>query len=438
MVKETSATESTSPQAANANDAQNAANSARPESAASNSAPQLPMAVMPASASAAASAPDLVTTEQLKDVENKLSDQIAQKSGGKTGLLWVVTVLALAAAGFAAYTSFQNQQTLTLLQSKALDNNQKVSEALVKIENSAATLEQAQIANSQLLQNYNVLVNNYNTFSAQVGELKSAFAQQTEGFQAVSAQVQSFAERNPNDWKLAESFFLVNNATSKAIFEKDLDAAIWMLTQADQLLIGIEDAEVVSLRESISRDIAALNNVHKVDVRGMGINLDRAYDNVDQLVLEGYADPKQRAAAFNKAANNEPSADIKDWKENLVKSATDFASRFVEVRRRNAEAATEFLTPEQDLYLRENIKTRILLAKADLGHGEKEAMQANLKAAIGLISTYFSPESEITTSTLAILNELASSEITIQTPKVLESTNAFSQFAQQHLMRVGN
>lgn len=434
MVKETSATESTSPQMATAQEAQSKDNKTERDSKVVPAAPnngasvQVPAVAAPAPAS----------QEQLKALEGKLSAQIDKKSGGKTGLLWVVTILSLAAAGFAGFTSFQNQQTLTLLQSEALSNNKSVSEALVKIENSAATLEQAQMANSQLLQNYNVLVNNYNTFSSQVNELKSVAAKQSADFAALSEQVQVFSERNPNDWRLAESFFLVNNATAKAVFEKDLDAAIWMLSKADELLVGMEEGDVVALREAISRDVSVLKNIAKVDTRGMGLALDRAYDNVDQLVLEGYSDPKTRAAAFDKSESNEPSADIKDWKENLLKSANDFASRFVEVRRRDAAAATEFLTPEQDLYLRENIKTRILLAKADLSHGEKEAMQANLKGAIGLISTYFDPESQITVSTLELLNGIASSEITIQTPKVLESTNAFAQFAQERLMRTAH
>ena len=167
----------------------------------------------------------------------------------------------------------------------------------------------------------------------------------------------------------------------------------------------------------------------------MGMTLDRAYDNVDTLVLEGFTDPKTRAAAFEKS--NEVSADVADWKTNLLNSANQFASRFVEVRRRDAEAATEFLTPEQDVYLRENIKTRILLAKSDLSHGDKEAMQANLADAVRLIKAYYDPKSTITTSTLDMLTGIEKSEITIQTPEVLQSSAAFSQFAREHLLGRG-
>lgn len=392
-----------------------------------------------ASAGTTAGTTDYASLAQLKEMEYRLNSKIESKSssGAKTGLLWLVTVIALAGAGFAGYTAFQNQQRLAFIDNDLQNSRTQVSEALIKIETSATAFEQAQRLNMQLQQSHNVLEANDKALIEKVNEVISTQQQHGNAVNALSAQVAQYQDRNPNDWKLAESYFLVNNASAKAVFEKDTKAAVWLLTTADELLVDIEDQEVVALRQAISKDIATLKNIAQVDTRGIGMNLDRAYENVDALVLEGYSDPQTRAAAFNKDANNEVSANVQDWKENLQKSAADFASRFVEVRRRNAEAATEFLTPEQDLYLRENIKTRILLAKADLSHGDKEAMVKNLNDAIKMIETYFDPESTVTQSTLEILKGIASSEITIQTPDVLGSATAFSNFAREHLLGRG-
>ncbi len=392
-----------------------------------------------ASAGTTAGTADYASLAQLKEMEYRLNSKIESKSssGAKTGLLWLVTVIALAGAGFAGYTAFQNQQRLAFIDNDLQNSRTQVSEALIKIESSATAFEQAQRLNMQLQQSHNVLEANDKALIEKVNEVISTQQQHGNAVNALSAQVAQYQDRNPNDWKLAESYFLVNNASAKAVFEKDTKAAVWLLTTADELLVDIEDQEVVALRQAISKDIATLKNIAQVDTRGIGMNLERAYENVDALVLEGYSDPQTRAAAFNKDANNEVSANVQDWKENLQKSAADFASRFVEVRRRNAEAATEFLTPEQDLYLRENIKTRILLAKADLSHGDKEAMVKNLNDAIKMIETYFDPESTVTQSTLEILKGIASSEITIQTPDVLGSATAFSNFAREHLLGRG-
>lgn len=380
----------------------------------------------------------------INDLQSEVSSlrtQLAQlqgqtNNGGKFALLWLVVAIALGASGFAGYTAYQNKNTLLTMNAYSEATQQQISSAVARIEHSASALELAQQQNGSLQQALGTLNQNYQSLGQTINGVVSAQQQQGATVSALDAKLKTFEERHPNDWKLAESYFMVNNATSKAIFEKDIKAAVWMLTQADELLVGMQEDEIVALREAISKDITALNNINLIDVRGLGLSLDRAYDNVDNLVLEGYSDPAKRAAAF--ASNNEPSSNVADWKENLTKSANDFAQRFVEVRRRNPEAATEFLSPEQDLYLRENIKTRILLAKADLSHGDKEAMQTNLNDAIKLITTYFDQESTVTTNTLELLNKVASSEVTIATPESLQSSIKFAEFAHEHLLGRGN
>ncbi|HIV54945.1 MAG TPA: uroporphyrinogen-III C-methyltransferase [Candidatus Anaerobiospirillum stercoravium] len=373
----------------------------------------------------------------------ELQAQSANNAGSKHGMLWLVVAIALAAAGFASFTAYQSQNELIKLNSNMASTQQQIQSSVAQVEGKAnelrvaaqqfSTLQNDHTAIQQALTSVN---QNYQTLGQSVNGIIAAQQQLGATMSNLDATVQAFSERNPNDWLLSESYFLVNNAAAKAIFEQDIKAAVWMLTKADELLVEMQGDEVVALREAISQDIAALNNISLVDLRGLGLTLDRAYDNIDQLVIEGYSDPAKRAAAF--VSTNEPSENIADWKENLTKSANDFAQRFVEVRRRNPEAATEFLAPEQDLYLRENIKTRILLAKADLAHGDKEAMQANLNDAIKLVTTYFDPESTVTVNTLEMLNKVAASEVTIATPESLRSAVAFSDFAKAHLLNRGN
>lgn len=376
------------------------------------------------------------TINELKGEVGTLKAQLAQlqaqNSGSKHGLLWLVVVIALAGAGFAGFTAYQNQNALLKLDANSAATQQQISSAVAQIQGSANAFQYAEQQNASLQQALGGLTQNYQSLGQSVNGLIAAQQQQGATVSDLDRRLQSYAERNPNDWKLAESYFLVNNAAAKAIFEHDTKAAVWMLSQADSLLVGMQEAEVVALREAISKDIATLKQISPVDIRGLGLNLDRAYDNVDTLVLEGYSDPAKRAAAFQ--SNNEPSANVADWKENLTKSANDFAQRFIEIRHRNPEAATEFLSPEQDLYLRENIKTRILLAKADLAHGDKDSMQANLNDAIKLVTTYFDQESAVTKNTLELLNQVVVSDITISMPESLQSAVDFAAFAQAHLL----
>lgn len=367
---------------------------------------------------------------QLQALEERLNHKI--ENTGKTGILWVFLLLAIAGASYSSYVAFKNEQYINTIQTKYDAALNRIDVANIAIENKASLLEQANNNVAQLQKSIDTLAQNDQNISNSLNGVLVQQQNNTNTIASLDARLTQFSERNPYDWQLSESYFLVNNAMQKAIFEKDVKAGIWMLTKADELLVGIEQEDILKIRETISKDIATLKNIQLVDLRGLGLELDRAFDNVDQLVLNGYSDPKARAVAF--AKNEGPTENIQDWKENLISSAKDFSSRFIEIRRRDVNAATEFLTPAQDVYLRENIKTRILLAKSDLSHGEKEAMQKNLEEAIVLVKAYFDQESQTTKATLELLTKLAQSDITIKTPELLESANIFSQYAKEHLI----
>lgn len=388
----------------------------------------------------------LVTAAQLNNVEERLKTSIVKNAGGKTGLLWLVAILGLAAGGFGSYTAFMQQQAFNSFSNNYAEQQKDVSknvshfelalkdidEAKRTIETKAQELSNAVNMVQELRQEHMTLSTNDQNLGQLMNAIQAEQKNLTAQVQDVNQQLAAFKERNPEDWMLAESFFMVNNANMKAVYEKDIDNAIWSLTVADELIAPIQSKEVLDIREAISKDLMTLRNISKVDFSKLGNELDRAYDNVEKLVFNGYSD-KQKV--FNKST--EPTEDIANWKENLQKSALEFSNRFIEIRRRSPDAANEFLTPEQELYVRENIKTRILLAKNALSHGEKEDMVSNLNQAVNLIKAYCEQENQITKTTLDYLNRLSQSEITIATPKQLESYPLFNNFAKEHLIGRG-
>lgn len=389
---------------------------------------------------------NLVTVAQLTNVEERLHTKMVKNAGGKTGLLWLVTIVALAAGGFGSYTAFMQQQKLDFLDNSyrtthaeylAKQNHfetavKDIDEARLQVEERAKDLQEVLNQVNRVQQEHQTLNTQDQKLTATIDSVQNAQEQITAQLKAIEQQINALQERNPQDWLLSESFFLVKNAFQKAVFEKDVAAAIWMLTTADELLVNIEDAQVIAVREAISKDLVTLRNIHQIDFRGLGLSLDRAYDNVDKLVFNGYSD---KATVFQKQAT--PTENLADWKENLLTSAQEFSNRFIEIRRRDANAVNEFLTPEQTQYVRENIKTRILLAKNALSHGEKDEMQNNINEAVVLIKGYCDTNNEVSKTTIEYLEKLAQSQITIETPKLLESYQAFTGFAQEHLLGRG-
>lgn len=395
----------------------------------------------------------LVTSAQLHSVEERLQTKIVQNAGAKTGLLWCVAVLALAAGGFGSYTAFMQQQkqiqtdgSINTIQTEFLKNQQQFSSSLAKVESAekaidiakqevdkkTAELNSAVALIAELKQEHQALGVNDQNLNKLLESVQTAQAQISDKLNTIEQDLNNLKERNPEDWLLSEGLFLVNNAYQKAVFEKDVATAIWMLTKADELLVNIEKEQVIAIREAISKDLNTLKNIAQIDFRSLGFDLDSAYDNVDKLIFNGYAD---KQTVFQK--NAAPTDDIANWKENLLTSAKEFSNRFIEIRRRDPNSVNEFLSPDQELYVRENMKTRILLAKNALVHGEKEEMQNNLNQAISLIKGYCVQENQVTKNTLDYLNKLAQSEITIATPRTLESYQAFNNFAKEHLFGRG-
>ena len=178
---------------------------------------------------------------EVGSLKAQLATLQAQNSGSKHGLLWLVVVIALAGAGFAGFTAYQNQNALLKLDANSEATKQQISSAVASIERSASSFELTQQQNTTLQQALGSLNQNYQSLGQTINGVVSAQQQQGATVSALDAKLQSFAERNPNDWKLAESYFMVNNAAAKAIFEKDIKAAVWMLTKADELLVGMQE-----------------------------------------------------------------------------------------------------------------------------------------------------------------------------------------------------
>lgn len=61
------------------------------------------------------------------------------------------------------------------------------------------------------------------------------------------------------------------------------------------------------------------------------------------------------------ANSDELSSSLSEWRQNLSKSWHSFMSDFISIRRRDS-SAEPLLAPNQDVYLRENIRSRLLVA----------------------------------------------------------------------------
>lgn len=360
--------------------------------------------------------------------------EVYVKGGGAgAGVYIICLILAAAIAGLGFY-GHQQIEELKTAGAEVIHSRSGLEEAQRSLSAAQSEISSLIAANTQMQsQNRELLSQNEELRSklASVAESAEATAQ---SIAAVHQRLDRYEARDPNEWRIAESYFNVSEAARQAVFGHNVKAAVWNLQQADNLLVNLQDDRIVDIRAAIAQDLSTLKALPEIDLTGISIKLEQLYRDTENLVVIGASDPEKRAHAFDK--NSEPSSDIMQWKENLISSAKEFSSRFVQVSRRGPDAVLDFLSPEQVLFLRENIRTRLLLARASLSGGVQQDYDDNLAEAVRLVEAYFDPESGAVKAFLTQLQELQNEHITPDIPRALESLRLFDKLAQERLPNI--
>ncbi len=155
---------------------------------------------------------------------------------------------------------------------------------------------------------------------------------------------------------LARADFLVKLAGRKLWSDQDVTTAAALL-KVQTPAADMNDPSLITVRRAITDDIASLSAVSQVDYDGIILKLNQLSNQVDNLRL---ADNDSDGSPMD-SDGEELSSSISEWRINLQKSWQNFMDNFITIRRRD-DTAVPLLAPNQDIYLRENIRSRLLVA----------------------------------------------------------------------------
>lgn len=357
----------------------------------------------------------------------------------RTGLLSLLVILICLGSigGFFYLTHYSPERNEAAISGEKLEvikaENAKLAQAYAdidRIKNDIESLKNFDIKSSEIQP---IVSANYEKLE----ELTKGQRQNVERIARIADQLEIYRSNNPNDWRIAQAYFLVNSAFQMGIFEKDSKAASWCLKNADDQIAGLEDPDLLKIREAISRDLLTLASIPSIDTRGIIYKVDSVYDNLDLMPLKDTRDPARRPA--EKQESSEADGNIANWKNNLLSSLKEFSARFVEVRRRTDPNVNEFLSPEQINILKQNIQSELLMAKLAVYHGNDGAFKKNITQAQKLIENYYDNSSDIFKANITALKELKELRVAVETPDVLSSYSLFSDYAQKKLrVNMGN
>ena len=269
--------------------------------------------------------------DQAKQISD-LNQKIKSLKGSNFILTSLSVVIFIGLAAFGIY-SVKTTDVLRAKDNMLEAQQQEILNAKNLLQDSAQSLSSASEQINLLLKRNGELedaLNSYKVLDGKVTSVESAGKTNASDIASLSARLKRYEAQNPDDWRLAECYFLVNNAMQKAVFDKDIKAALWFLNNANLLIADIEEADVIAIRKAINEDITALSNIKPIDRYGINIALNEVYKNVDNLVIKGFSDPSMRKDAFKK--ETAPTADITDWKDNILNSAKEFSSTGTSVK----------------------------------------------------------------------------------------------------------
>jgi uroporphyrin-3 C-methyltransferase len=159
-----------------------------------------------------------------------------------------------------------------------------------------------------------------------------------------------------------------------------------------------------------------LKAVPYVDVPGLSLRLDQAIAAVDTLPFaleERLPAPPPREAA----PKDEPG-----WRR-FLREAWEELRGLVRIENLDRPEAP-LLTPQQQYFLRENLKLRLLAARFDLLFRDQANFRADLGAADAWLGKYYDTRAKGVQSLQTLLKELRKTDMTIELPALAGSLDA--------------
>lgn len=330
-----------------------------------------------------------------------------KKAGNKTSLTLSAIAIAIAiAAGIGLYGLNKQQAT-------------RQNATTAELSGQLAALQKAQESQKSELEGI---------IKQQADQLSQAKHEQetlTKQLDELQQKVAVISGSDAKTWLLAQADFLVKLAGRKLWSDQDVTTAAALLKSADASLADMNDPSLIGARRAITDDIATLSAVSQVDYDGMILKVNQLANQIDNLRL---ADNNDDDSPMD-SDSDELSSSISEWRVNLQKSWQNFMDSFITVRRRD-ETAVPLLAPNQDIYLRENIRSRLLVAAQAVPRHQEETWKQSLDNVSTWVRAYYDTDDATTKAFLDEVDKLSQQSITMTVPETLQSQALLEKLMQ--------
>ncbi len=174
------------------------------------------------------------------------------------------------------------------------------------------------------------------------------------------------------------------------------------LKQADERLARYNQPRLERVRRAVNRDLDRVKALGAVDIASLSVRLDEAVRLVDELPLLAVAEPRGKAAVAPRPASAPAAAAPvdNDWRGRALQwwrqaraQVSDEIRALVRVTQIDHPEAM-LVAPEQQFFVRENLKLRLLNARLALLSRQFEIAQSDIREAQTALNRYFDRSSK--------------------------------------------
>ena len=339
-----------------------------------------------------------------------------------------VVALALSTAGLAlAWTTQQRIKGLEQeLVRRQADSQNQAAEART-LSRAAQELARDTAAKVALLE-------------ARVAEASMQRSQIEELLQSVS--------RSRDENVVADVEAAVRVALQQSALTGSVEPLVATLKQADERLARYNQPRLERVRRAVGRDLDRVKALGVVDISSLTVRLDEAARLVDELPLLALAEPRNKAApgaARPGAAASAPTASAAPattkapadapWRERASQwwqassgQVADEIRALVRVTRIDHPEAM-LIAPEQQFFIRENLKLRLLNARLALLSRQFEIAQSDIRDAQATLDRYFERSSKRVVGVADLLRQVGAQARQTSVPRPDETLAALATAA---------
>ncbi|QOL49351.1 uroporphyrinogen-III C-methyltransferase [Massilia litorea] len=260
-------------------------------------------------------------------------------------------------------------------------------------------------------------------------------------------QLYADLSKSRDEWALSEVEQVLSTASQQLQLAGNVQGALIALQNADRSLARSDKPQFIAVRRAIAGDMEKLKATPAVDLAGVAVRLDSVIAQVDTLPLLSDEKPLLPAAPVRsqraqmemkrdtqrRGAPAAPAAPLgigermvatwRNWSEEMW----DDVRQLIRVRSVNTPEAL-MLSPDQNYFVRENLKLRLLNARLALLSRDETTFASDLTAAQETLDKYFDTRARTTQQAQSALRQVQANNLAIDMPTLADSLNAVRNY----------